>query len=81
MTITSEWIVGESKGSESRHVGEHFARHRGDVVVVQRQDLQLVKVLNSHLVDADNLIVIQLKAAKCWNAFKHSLRYRGDLII
>lgn len=81
MTITSEWIVRESEGAESRHAGEHFARHRGDVVVVERQDLQLVKVLNGHLVDADNLIVIQLKAAKCWDALKHSLRYRGDFII
>lgn len=81
MTITRERVVGQPQSPKTWHGREHFARHCGDVVVVERQDLQLVKVLNRHLVDANNLIVVQLKAAKCRNALEHSLRYRCDFII
>jgi hypothetical protein len=73
MAIASERIVREAESSQSRHIREHFTWHCGDVVVVERQNFQLVKILDGHLVDANDLVVVELKAAKCWNAFKHSL--------
>lgn len=81
MTITRERVVGEAQCSQSRHAREHLARHCGDVVVVERQDFQLVEILDGQLVDAHDLIVVELKAAERRNALKHSLRDRCDFII
>lgn len=81
MTIAGERIVGEAEGTKSWHVREHVARQRRQVVVVECENLQLVEMLHRLLVNAHNLIVIQLQAPESRDALKHSLRNCGDLII
>lgn len=63
MTVAAKWIIREAKGAQPRHIGERLARYCRDVVVVERQNFELVKILQRRLLDASDLIVIQLKTS------------------